>query len=110
MSRTIEELLPLAKEVLSIIPTATAKDNEIRMLINSAIKDMDRLDIDTENKISDELVKCAIMMYVKANFGNTNEKEKMLCQKSYSLFLSNLANTSEYLKGGTNDWFRMYPH
>lgn len=102
-NETENELLSLAKEVLSIVPTATAKDNEIKILIKSAIKDLNRLDIDTENKITDELVKYAIMMYVKAHFGNTNVKEKELCQKSYSLFLSNLASTTEYLKGGKND-------
>lgn len=95
----MDKLLLTAKECLSIVPTATAKDNEIKMLINSAINDMKRLNIDVEGNITDELVVCAIMMYVKAYFGNTNAKEKELCQKSYSHFLSSLANTNEYLRG-----------
>lgn len=99
----MDNLLSVAKEVLSIIPTATAKDTEINMLINSAKKDMERLNIDVENNISDELIISAIMMFVKAHFGNTNTKEKELCQKSYSLFLSNIASTQEYMKEVKND-------
>ena len=94
----MNELLSLAKEILSIIPTSTAKDSEINLLINSAKKDMERLNIDVTNNIQDDLIIGAIMMYVKANFGNTNVKEKELCQKSYSLFISNIASTHEYLK------------
>ena len=91
----MDSLLSMAKEVLSIIPTATAKDTEINMLINSAKKDMERLNIDVENHISDDLIISAIMMFVKAHFGNTNTKEKELCQKSYSLFLSNIASNDK---------------
>ena len=99
----MNDLLKTAKECLSIIQTSTAKNNEINMLIRSAIKDMERLNIDVENHISDDLIISAIMMYVKAYFGNTNVKEKELCQKSYSLFLSSIANTNEYLKGQTKN-------
>lgn len=99
----MDNLLSMAKEVLSIIPTATAKDTEINMLINSCKKDMERLNIDVENHISDDLILSAIMMFVKAHFGNTNTKEKELCQKSYSLFLSNIASTQEYMKEVKND-------
>ena len=95
----MNELLKTAKECLSIIQASTAKDNEINMLIRSAIKDMERLNIDVNNHLDDDLIISAIMMYVKAYFGNTNVKEKELCQKSYSLFLSSIANTNEYLKG-----------
>ena len=106
----MNDLLSTAKEVLSIIPTATAKDMEITMLINSAKKDMERLNIDVDNHISDELIISAIMMFVKAHFGNTNTKEKELCQKSYSLFLSNIASTHEYMKEVNNDWYTMCPN
>ena len=99
----MNKLLSIAKEVLSIIPSATVKDTEIKMLIKSAKKDMERLNIDVDKNISDDLIISAIMMYVKAHFGNTNTKEKELCQKSYSLFLSNIASTSEYLKEVKND-------
>ena len=94
----MNELLSLAKEILSITPTSTAKDNEINLLIGSAKKDMERLNIDVTNNIEDDLIIGAIMMYVKAHFGNTTMKEKELCQKSYSLFVSNIASTHEYLK------------
>jgi len=94
----MNELLSLAKEILSITPTSTVKDNEIKLLIGSAKKDMERLNIDVTNNIEDDLIIGAIMMYVKAYFGNTNTKEKELCQKSYSLFVSNIASTHEYLK------------
>ena len=94
-----EKLLSLAKECLSIISTSTAKDNEIKLLICSAIEDMERLDIDVEKNSDNKLIIEAIMMYVKGNFGNTDTKEKELCQKSYSLFLSTIASTKKYLKG-----------
>ena len=76
----MNDLLKTAKECLSIIHTSKAKDNEINMLIRSAIKDMERLNIDVENHISDDLIISAIMMFVKSHCGNTNTKEKELCQ------------------------------
>lgn len=87
----MNQLIALVKECLSIIPTATAKDNEISLLINSAINDMERLGINAKLKMDDDLIRYAIVMYVKGNFGNTDIKEKELCQKSYSFFVSSLA-------------------
>ena len=94
----MNQLIALVKECLSIIPTATAKDNEISLLINSAINDMERLGINAKLKMDDDLIRYAIVMYVKGNFGNTDIKEKELCQKSYSFFVSLLASTEEYMR------------
>ena len=35
-------------------------------------------------------------MFVKANFGNVNIKEKELAQKTYSLLCNNLSLSTEY--------------
>lgn len=94
----MNQLIALVKECLSIIPTAIAKDNEISLLINSAINDMERLGINAKLKMDDDLIRYAIVMYVKGNFGNTDIKEKELCQKSYSFFVSSLASTEEYMR------------
>ena len=83
----MNQLIALVKECLSIIPTATAKANEISLLINSSINDMERLGINAKLKMDDDLIRYAIVMYVKGNFGNTDIKEKELCQKSYSFFV-----------------------
>ena len=47
--------LKLAKECLSIVESSTLKDKEIYMLIESAVSDMKRVDIDVENNINDNL-------------------------------------------------------
>lgn len=81
-------LLGLVKEALSIISTATAKDNEIEMLISAGMTDLERqgIDVDTSNT----LIQCAIVMFVKGNFGNVDIKEKELAQRTYSLLCHNL--------------------
>ena len=90
----MEDLLKKAKQCLSIIETSTYKDEEIKMLINASINDLKRQDINTEK--DDDLVKAAIIMFVKANFGNVNIKEKELAQKTYSLLCSNLSLSEDY--------------
>ena len=96
MAINITDLKALAKACLSIVPTATGKDSEIELWINMAIADMKRLGIAVENKISDDLVKGAIMMYVRANFGNVNEKEKALCSTSYQMHVAEMSLSQEY--------------
>ena len=91
-----EELKKLAKQCLSIIETSTLKDGEIELWIKAGIKDLIRLGIDAENKISDPLIQGAIMMFVKANFGMTDIKEKELSKKTYSLLCENLSFNSDY--------------
>ena len=67
----MKNLLKLAKQCLSIIETSILKDKEIEMLINSAKKDLERVEIDVENNIEDDLIQNTIMLYVKAHFGDT---------------------------------------
>lgn len=91
------ELLALVKQALSIVATATIKDSELTMLINAAKLDLERQGIDVVT--TDTLVQCAIVMFVKANFGNVDIKEKELAQKTYSLLCTNLSLSSEYREG-----------
>lgn len=92
----LSELKKIAKQCLSIVETATLKDEEIVMWINAAISDLIRQDIDVENNLSDGLIQSAIVMFVKSNFGNTDIKEKELAQKSYNLLCQNLSLSKEY--------------
>lgn len=88
------ELLSLAKQTLGIIATATAKDTEIKMIIQAGINDMTRagVEIDTTN----HLVMNALMTYVKANFGISNPTDKEKFLNSYRLFLSDLSLSEGY--------------
>lgn len=91
-----EELKYLAKECLSIISTANSKDNEIGLLIDSAIADLQRLNIKIDNLTDSSLIKSAIIMFVKANFGNVDIKEKERSMKTYNLLITNLSLSSNY--------------
>ena len=90
----MNELLSLTKQCLSIIETSTLKDKEIKMWINAGKADLTRQGIEADT--SNELVKSAIVMFVKANFGNVDIKEKELAQKTYSLLCCNLGLSSDY--------------
>lgn len=94
----MEELLKLAKQCLSIVETATLKDDEIKMLIASAIADLNRQGIKATCLTSDALVQSAIMMFVKANFGNVDIKEKELAQRTYGLLCANLGLSEDYME------------
>ena len=72
----MQELMKLAKQSLSIIQTSTVKDDEIKMYIDAGINDLTRQGIEVINKLNNSLVQNAIIMYVKANFGNVDIKEK----------------------------------
>lgn len=91
-----KELKKLAKQCLSIVDTSTLKDGEIELWINSGIKDLVRLEIDAENKITDPLIQGAVIMFVKANFGMVDIKEKELAQETYSLLCDKLSLSKEY--------------
>ena len=97
---TITKLKKLAKQTLGIVETATAKDDELEMLINAGIKDLTRagVDVDTDN----ELVQRAIITYVKANFGISNPTDKEKFLKSYQLCLAELSLSDGY-KGADVD-------
>ena len=90
------EFQSLTKQCLSIVPTATAKDDEIVMWINAGISDMVRQGIDVAHNISDGLVQGAIVMYVKSNFGMTDIKEKENAQKTYMQIVGQLSLSSKY--------------
>ena len=92
----METLLKLVKQCLSIVETSTMKDEEIKMLINAGIADLNRQGIKAELNTENDLVKSAIVMFVKANFGNVDIKEKELAQRTYSLLCANLGLSTEY--------------
>lgn len=91
------ELNSLVKQCLSIIPTATAKDDEIEMWINAGINDMERQGIDVTSNIADGLIQGTIVMFVKGNFGFVEAKEKELAQKTYTQLCTNLSLSHKYL-------------
>ena len=92
----MENLLKLVKQCLSIVETATLKDEEIKMWIQAGIADLQRQGIKAPEKVEDSLTKSAIVMFVKANFGNVDVKEKELAQRTYSLLCANLGLSKEY--------------
>lgn len=92
----MEELIRITKQSLSIISSATLKDDEIKLLIKAGIADLKRLGINASEMTKDSLIQSAIIMFVKSNFGNTDIKEKELAQNTYSLLCNNLSLSSEY--------------
>lgn len=92
------DLLKLAKECLSIVETSTLKDKEIYMLIESAITDLKRVDIDIENHLNDNLIKNTVMIYVKAHFGDTEINKRTEYLKRYKMNLRELQFSEEYQK------------
>ena len=90
----MSELLKLCKQCLSIVETSTYKDDEIRLLIKMAISDLKRQGIDVN--VNDSLIQGTIAMFVKANFGMVDIKEKELAQRMYNLLCNNLSLSSEY--------------
>ena len=103
MEERIKELLKLSKECLSIVNTSTLKDQEITMLINSAISDLKRLEIDVEKHIEDDLVKNTIVIYVKANFGDGDIHKRNEYLKRYKSNLRELQFSEEYRKAVDNN-------
>lgn len=98
----METLLKLVKQCLSIVETATLKDKEIEMLIQAGIADLTRQGIVASETTTDSLVKSAIVMFVKANFGNVDIKEKELAQRTYSLLCANLSLSEDYKESDSN--------
>ena len=90
----MSELLSLCKQCLSIVETSTYNDKEIKLLIKMAMSDLKRQGIDI--KSNDSLEQGTIAMFVKANFGMVDIKEKELAQKTYNLLCNNLSLSSEY--------------
>ena len=98
----MDELLKLVKQCLSIVETATLKDEEIKMWIQAGIANLKRQGIRASEKTEDSLTKSAIVMFVKANFGNVDIKEKELAQRTYSLLCANLGLSKDYLEEEDN--------
>ena len=98
----MDNLLKIVKQCLSIIETATLKDEEIKMWINAGIADLNRQGIVASVDTTDSLVQSAIVMFVKANFGNVVIKEKELAQRTYSLLCANLSLSEDYKVGDSN--------
>lgn len=98
----MDELLKTTKQCLSIVETATLKDEEIKMLIKAGIEDLRSQGIKASTDTESELIKSSIIMFVKANFGNVDIKEKELAQKTYSLLCANLGLRSEYKEVDSN--------
>ena len=90
----MEELMMLAKQSLSVVSSSSIKDDEIEMWINAGKEDLKRQDINSE--LDNPLIKSAIVMFVKANFGNVDIKEKELSQRTYNLLCNNLGLSSDY--------------
>lgn len=98
----MEELLKLVKQCLSIVETATLKDEEIKMLIQAGIADLNRQGILASLDTNDYLIQSAIVMFVKGNFGNVDIKEKELAQRTYSLLCANLSLSEDYKVGDSD--------
>lgn len=92
----MDQLLKITKQCLSIVETATLKDEEIKMLIKAGIADLKRIGIDAGEDTKNNLIQSAIVMFVKSNFGNTDIKEKELAQRTYSLLCNNLSLSEDY--------------
>lgn len=99
----MDKLMMLVKQSLSIVSTATLKDEEIKMWIQAGIKDLQRQGIKASEDTEDELVKSAIVMFVKSNFGNVDIKEKQLAQETYSRLCVNIGASNDYLEVPKND-------
>lgn len=98
----MNELLKIAKQCLSIVETATLKDEEIKMLIKAGVEDLRRQGINASVSTQNELIKSAVIMFVKSNFGNVDIKEKELAQKTYSLLCNNLSLSSDFKEEDSN--------
>lgn len=81
-------VVALAKKCLGIVATATLKDDEIKLLVNTAIADMTRLGIVID--LANPMQQSAIVQYVKGMFGMTDINTKELCIKSYNLLVSSI--------------------
>jgi len=100
----MNELLKDAKQFLSIIETSTLKDNEIKTLLEAGKLELTRSGInieynyDEKNNSYDNLIKTAILFFVKANFGNVDIKEKEYALKAFNSLEQSLSLSEGYKK------------
>ena len=92
----INEMSGLVKQCLSVVSTATAKDDEIVMWIDAAVSDMVRQNIDVAGNITDGLIQGTIVMFVKATFGMVDIKEKELAKERYQTLCGQLSLSTKY--------------
>ena len=90
----MNELMDLAKQSISIVSSSRIKDGEIKMWIEAGKEDLKRQGINS--KLENPLITSAIIMYVKANFGNVDIKEKELSQRTYNLLCHSLGLSDDY--------------
>ena len=102
------DLLTLCKQCLSINSSSTIKDDEINLTIEAAKNDLIRQGINVLK--NDALIKEAIVMYVKANFGNVEIKEKELSANRYNLLCNNLSLSQSYKEVNSNGCTRNLPN
>lgn len=98
MKQEVEKLLKIAKECLSIVDSSSLKDKEITMLIESAISDLKRVNIDIDKNIEDDLIQNTIIIYVKAHFGDGDINKRTEYLKRYKSNLRELQFSEEYQK------------
>lgn len=79
-------LMKLCKQSLSVNESSTIKDDEIQLKIDAAKSDLQRQGINVLK--NDALITEAIVMYVKANFGNTEIKRKNFLQEIITSFVT----------------------
>ena len=106
----MNNLLKQAKQFLSIVETSTLKDEEIKLLIRSAILELERSGIDikynysTDEEQFDSLITTAIMFYVKSTFGNVDIKEKEYALRTFNTLEQSLSLSDGYRKKSDNLW------
>ena len=74
------------------------------MIIEAGKCDLKRQGIKADDYINNELIKTAIIMFVKSKFGNVDIKEKELAQRTYNQICNNLGLSADYKEGDSNAW------
>lgn len=97
------EMLKKTKTALRISQSNTAFDDEVNDLISAARDDLRlagvlRLKVEDDN---DSLIKRAIVVYCKANFGLDNPDSEKL-QRSYDMLKAHLTLSQEYTVTGVS--------
>lgn len=92
------ELIDTVKTVLRV--SSDAYDEEVEILVSSALADILRVGVNPEYVSGFRpLVKQAVCLYCKANFGYDNE-EAARFQESYRQCVTDMLNSSENIAAG----------
>lgn len=91
-------ILALTKQSLAILSTSTTRDDELKALIKAAAHDMARQGITVDETFTenDDLINATMVMFVKANFGMIDEKQKEYAKETYILLCHNLGLSKGY--------------